>query len=67
VGLKGLFGDFDVDGDVDLDDFGLLEGCLSGPRVLPPLGCARASLDGDVDVDFADFAVFQRTFTGASE
>ena len=67
LGLKGIFGDFDVDGDVDLDDLGTLDGCLTGPGVFPPVGCARMSLDGDVDVDVADFAVFQRKFTGASE
>jgi hypothetical protein len=53
-----------VDDDVDLN---ALNGCLSGPGVLAPLGCARARLGGDVDVDFADFAVFQCAFAGASE
>ena len=62
LGLKGIFGDFDVDGDVDLSDFDVLIGCLSGPGVRAPLGCARASLDGDVDVDLADFALFQAHF-----
>jgi len=62
LGLKGIFGDFDVDGDVDLSDFDVLIGCLSGPGVRAPLGCARASLDGDVDVDLADFAFFQAHF-----
>ena len=64
LGLKGIFGDFDVDGDVDLSDFDVLIGCLSGPGVRAPLGCARASLDGDVDVDLADFAFFQAAFPG---
>ncbi|MCK4341447.1 MAG: hypothetical protein KAY37_06980, partial [Phycisphaerae bacterium] len=64
LGLKGMFGDLDVDGDVDLDDFGVLSDCLVGPGVLPPLGCARPRLDGDWDVDLADYALFQQQFTG---
>jgi len=65
LALKGIYGDFDVDGFVDLDDFGAFAHCLSGPGLRAPLGCARASLDGDVDVDLADFAIFQRQFTSA--
>ena len=32
---------------------------------LRSIGLARADLDGDLDVDLADFAVFQTQFTGA--
>ena len=31
--------DFDADGDVDLDDFGVLQRCFSGEDQLPPAGC----------------------------
>jgi hypothetical protein len=46
--------DFDADGDLDQEDFGLFQVCLKGPGV-PQLdrGCLDARLDGD-DVDAAD-------------
>jgi len=64
-------GDFDDDGDVDLDDYDIVEGCLVGPEVTtPPPGCdpehfANADLEGeDSDVDLADFVIFANNFTG---
>ena len=57
--------DFDLDGDVDMADFGHLQRCFSGPDV--PQGepsCLDARLDGDPDVDQDDFAIFQRCLTG---
>jgi len=73
--IDGLFpvplpGDIDQDGDVDLDDFSLLAGCVNGPDVpAPPSSCDqsnfdRADLDHDDDVDFIDFGLFQVVFTG---
>ncbi|GMU20966.1 MAG: hypothetical protein AMXMBFR13_10620 [Phycisphaerae bacterium] len=58
-------GDFDRDGDVDLEDFGFLQVCLgpAGLGLIPP-GCEPARLDGDVDVDQEDFGVFQRCLSG---
>ncbi|MCB9850013.1 MAG: family 16 glycosylhydrolase [Phycisphaerales bacterium] len=59
------FGDIDLDGDVDLVDYALLAGCLSGPNQTgAPVGCLpahfeRADYDGDGDVDVQDFAVAQ--------
>ena len=47
--------DFDMDGDVDQDDFGLFQRCLSGTDLAYPSGLAAADLDGDNDVDSADF------------
>ncbi len=67
LGLKGVFGDSDVDADVDLGDAECFVACLSGPRILPPLGCGKARLDGDWDVDLRDFAVFQRGFVADSK
>ncbi len=58
-------GDFDVDGDVDLTDFGYLQGCYSGSGVAPRSGCTDANLDGDNDVDQADFDMFKTCFGGA--
>ncbi len=63
-----LVADFDDDGDVDLDDYGLFQDCLAGPGVeTPPADCTEdefelADLDGDSDVDASDFAEFQTMF-----
>lgn len=63
-------GDFDVDGDVDSDDFTVLEGCFTphgsqcydaGP------GCCAADVDGDGDVDCADWTQFAANWTGLGE
>jgi len=56
--------DFDGDGDVDLADFTVLAGCLTGPGggILP--GCDDADLDSDDDTDLQDAAVLLRAFTG---
>ena len=58
----GPTGDLDDDGDVDLADFAILSGCLSGPETPPESGCTTADLDKDNDVDLADLAVFQQSF-----
>jgi hypothetical protein len=57
-------GDCDGDDDVDLDDFAILSGCVSGPQGGLRPGCACCDADGDEDVDLADGAAFQREFTG---
>jgi hypothetical protein len=63
-------GDFDGDGDVDLDDLDRLLECLTGPGgtpVEPPPICPGTCLeafdsDADTDVDLCDFAAFQTVF-----
>jgi hypothetical protein len=52
-------GDLDRDGDVDQDDFGWLQRCLSGSYTAQPdPACRDARLDGDEDVDDADIRLF---------
>lgn len=58
-------GDFDLDGDVDQQDFGHLQACFSGmyvPQNEPR--CRDALMDEDYDVDQTDFQVFLRCLSG---
>jgi len=65
VDYDGIPGDFDDDGDVDQEDFGIIQSCLTGPAVGPPApGCEDANLDGDLDVDQDDVAKFQLCISG---
>jgi hypothetical protein len=58
-------GDMNQDGDVDQEDFGVFQVCLSGPGVpQPDAACTGAQLDGDNDVDNDDFGIFQGCFSG---
>jgi len=58
-------GDLDGDGDVDLDDYATLAGCLLGPGGGLGTDCDSADLDGDGDVTLLDYARFQSYFTGS--
>ena len=63
TGVVFLPGDFDRDGDVDLDDYEQFAGFMTGPE--PPPGglldpCATiGDFDGDGDLDLRDFAQLQ--------
>jgi hypothetical protein len=60
-----FFGDLDDDGDVDQEDFGLFQVCMSGSGAAQTLAaCAGAKLDADTDVDQDDTALFLDCFTG---
>ncbi len=68
-----VFGDADVDGDVDLGDFAVMVDCLFGPDVVPnppappptTADCLEAfDADQDGDVDLEDYATMQNNFTG---
>jgi hypothetical protein len=51
---------------IGLGDFGRLVMCLAGPDINPGVaGFEFFDFDCDQDVDLADFAVFQRAFTGS--
>jgi len=60
-------GDYDGDGDIDLDDAAALYDCLGGPDSPPALNppadestCRAAfDFDADTDVDLSDFAEFE--------
>lgn len=56
-------GDYNGDGNVDLDDYAQWDACLTGPNAGPlTLGCESFDLDTDIDVDLLDFALFQVLF-----
>ena len=64
-------GDFDVDGDLDLDDYAVLVDCLDGAGSLPVpadpdcIAACQAAFDfnDDTDVDLGDFLFFQSAYT----
>jgi hypothetical protein len=57
--------DMDGDGDVDMEDFGHMQACLSGPGLLQEdPDCQNAKLDEDADVDDADVDIFLRCVAG---
>lgn len=50
-------GDSNLDGDVDLDDYAEMAGCIAGPGAVgaPLCGCFDSDADGDIDLrDFSD-------------
>jgi hypothetical protein len=61
----GIPGDFDGDGDVDQEDFGHLQACLTGPGIAQTdPECINARLDDDTDVDIDDVEIFLACFGG---
>jgi hypothetical protein len=59
--------DFDGDGDVDQEDFGAFQRCLSGSGVGVTADCAAADLDTSGAVDQADFSLFWACMAGAGQ
>jgi uncharacterized protein (DUF362 family) len=56
--------DFDEDDDVDSQDYGRFQCCVTGTALGPPEpGCEHADLDFDGDVDNADHAKFMNCFS----
>jgi len=60
-------GDFDEDLDIDQEDFGFFQACMSGSGRPCPVECEKANFDGDIDVDLEDFNVFQACMGGANQ
>ncbi len=55
VNVRTIPGDMDADLDVDQEDFGLFQACITGQDVAQTLpACSKAKLDGDSDVDIGD-------------
>lgn len=65
-----LIGDFDSDGDRDLEDAGALQRCFGGSfgepgYVTPSVECLdHLDFDEDDDVDLADYKEMQPVFSG---
>jgi PKD repeat protein len=67
ITVNAAIADFDFDGDVDQENFGHLQECMTGtgnPQNDPD--CLNARLDGDNDVDLDDFTVFEGCMSGAN-
>ena len=74
--VQHVASDFDYDGDVDMADFAIFNGCMTGPFIPydpPPSKCTlepdaegiiAADIDRDGDADLADFVVVQSCFSG---
>ncbi len=61
-----LTGDYDADGDVDMEDYAKLAGCLTGPIAGQMIaGCDVLDFDVDDDVDLEDFAQFEQAMNAA--
>jgi hypothetical protein len=56
--------DLDNDGDVDQEDYGVMQSCYSGDGALPEPGCGSADLDEDNDVDVYDAVIQQQCMGG---
>jgi endonuclease I len=62
------FADSDFDGDVDMQDFGEFQACLTGDKdhygIYDPARCSLFDWDHDEDVDQEDYSHFQNCLSG---
>jgi hypothetical protein len=63
----GSLADFDLDGDVDQEDFGHMQGCFSGTGSAYGAGCQDADLIIDGSVDGADLERFLSCMSGSDQ
>jgi len=67
VTVRKYTGDTDNDADVDQEDFGYFQNCISGSGISQTNpACQNALLDDDDDVDLNDFNLFQACMSGAN-
>ena len=59
-----LAGDCNLDHNLDFSDLAAALPCLLGPEKVLEIDCRCADMDGDMDLDLADLAIFQQGFTG---
>jgi len=59
-----IFGDFDLDGDVDQEDYGYFQRCLGRCCFHVDPSCRAADLNFSGEVDRDDFNIFQRCLSG---
>ncbi len=60
-------GDADNDGDVDIDDYNVFDGCVNAdPNVFAPAGCIVFDFDGDKNVDCADWLALRAVWAQPS-
>lgn len=65
---KRLKADLDMDGDVDMEDFAILQLCYSGRDVPQGLAeCQKAKLDSDSDVDIDDANLLLGCLSGPNQ
>jgi hypothetical protein len=64
-GIRAVWGDWDDNGTVNLDDFHHWSGCMSGPVGGLLEDCGPFDFGRDLDVDLEDFGGFQREFDTA--
>jgi len=57
-------GDFNHDGDVDMEDYGHLQACMTGSAAQNDPACQDARLAGNAGVGPADLTVFKKCFGG---
>ncbi len=63
--VEGTFGDTENDGDIDADDWLLVEQCYGGADdSIPSAPCRVLDFDQDEDLDLHDVIAFQSQFTG---
>jgi len=61
--LAPMFGDYDGNRIIDLDDYQNLNDCLAGPEADAGEACRRGDSDSDGDVDLRDASEFMQAFT----